>query len=1061
MGLPFRTSQLASIASQPSSTRQRSSFSLHKTTSRSGRFSWSRFLRSLVLVVIFAIATFGYAPPSRAQATAPFNCDGTLYITNASTDQDPTRLDFLDTSGDFDIDPVLNQTPPSFTYNAAGFRPQDGFIYAIRPNNRGLPAPAAATQPRSTIYRIDSTGAVTPLGVPPGITNADYFAGDVGPNGTLYVYAPVQITAGSAPSGLLTEIDVTTAPPTVIDSFTVQRTDNSNVPELFDVAFNPEDGQLYGFDRQEGDIVRIDVNTPIAPGVLGAVPLAATGNAPGTEIVGGTFFDAFGRIFLYANNGQLYRGQVEPGNNFIQFELLSSPPGVGNNDGASCPYAPLVEKTASSTVVQAGDIVTYTYSFTNSNFVDLQNVTFTDTLLTNGATDGRTFVPGSLQTISGNILNGTTTNNYGVGADANNLVINGITLSPGTTGAFSVDVQIAPGTPAGTFENQAVVETTTATIIPPGGGPPTQINPRIVARTDNPNTPDNFPDPTPIDTTPSATGAIGIAKRAGQPAVNSDGTIDIQYSLIVENLGSVTVNNVQITEDFTQETFISPATFEIIQSPRSVDGLTPNPNFAGTPANPNLLQGNDSLAPGEIGSVFFIVRVTPNGNYGPYNNTAIATGTDPSGNPVTDQSNDGQEPDPNNNGNPGDPNENTPTVVTPQIADLAVEKGVDNPDPNIGDTITYTITLRNLGPSDTTNVTVQEDLPAGFTATAPAGTTYNAATGVWSVPDLDAGQFVVLTLQGTFDGTPFENVAEITGSSVPDPNLANNISRVQVPSVTADLSLEKTLVDTDEIAVGDVITFEIELTNSGPDTATNIQIADDFPDGFEFVEARPATGTYDETTNIWSIASLASGESTSLLLTGRLTADSVTNVAEVSSVDQTDPDSTPNNRDPNEDDYGTITVSISPDLILQKRITALVQDGAVTRFTQPVANPVRPGFVGEVSLPPSAQVTSQDVVEYTIYYLASGTTANNVQICDAIPVGTSYVANTLSTASGTANPTQLSDANDGDGGQFLPELTPAPQPCANSMNPNGSVLVNVGNIPAGQSGFIRFSSQVD
>lgn len=1085
MGLPFRTSQTASIASQPSSSRKRSS--LH--TSRSGRFSWSRFLRSLVLVVIFAIATFGYAPPSHAQGVGTaFNCDGTLYVANAEEDDSPidgpgspdaTQLEFLDTGGEFDLVPVSGGLASAETYNATGFRPQDGFIYAIRPNNLGNPDPAV--QPRSTVYRIDSAGQVTSLGVPPGITNADYFAGDISPNGTFFVYAPVANTVPAGTAGTLTEIDVTTNPPTVLRTFNVELSGGGggdNVPDLFDIAFNPEDGRLYGYDRQTQQLVRITVTDATPDGAtLITEPVQNIGSAqPGGVIVGATFFDAFGRIFLYANVGQFFRGQVDADSQTVSLENITNqnpPPAVLNNDGASCPYAPIVEKTAfdsdgnpiqSDDTVQAGEVVTYIYTFINSNFVDLQNVTFTDAL----PPDGRTFVPGSLRALSGNILQGASANNYGEGSNTNNLVITGINLAPGagntaqgnTAQQIAVDVQIPADIQPGTYENQAVVETTTATLDPPTG-PPTPINPRIVARSDDPETPNSFPDPTPITVTPSQDAAIGIAKQAASTTVNNNGTIDISYSLLVENLGAVNLTDVQVAEDLTS-TFESPATFQVISGPSSPDGLTANPGFTGTPSGSvELLSGNDSLPVGAQRTINFTVRVTPNGNYGPYQNTAVATGTDPSGETVTDESNDGTDPDPNNNNNPGDPNEDTPTVVTPQIADLAVEKGVDNPDPGIGDTITYTITLRNLGPSDTTNVTVQEDLPAGFTATAPAGTTYNAATGVWSVPDLDVGQSVALTIQGTFDGTAVENVAQVTGSSVPDPNPENNISRVRVPSVTADLSLEKTLVDTDEIAVGDVITFEIELTNSGPDTATNIQIADDVPSGFEFVSARPETGTYNETTNIWSIASLASGESTSLLLTGRLTTDSVTNVAEVSSVDQTDPDSTPNNRDPDEDDYGTVTVSISPELVLQKRITALIQDGNVTRFTQPAANPVRPEFVGEVTLPPSAQVTSQDVVEYTVYYLASGTTANNVQICDAIPVGTSYVNSTLATASGSANPTSLTDANDGDGGQFLPALTPAPSPCSNSMNPNGSVLVNVGNVPAGQSGFIRFRSQVN
>ncbi len=1048
MGLPFRTLQLASIALQPSLSRKRSS--LHR--SRSHRLSWSRFLRSLVLVVIFAIATFGYVPQAAyAQVVgSQFDCDGTLYVSRADSENAATQLNRVNTAQNFNLEPIGGAAA---TYNGAGFRVQNGSIYAIRPNNNGV-----GGAPRSTVYQIDSNGAITTLGVPTNpilgtIRNEDWFSGDVAPDGTFFVYSP---------NGWLASIDVTTTPPTLLsqEQLPVPR------PALFDIAFNPVNGRIYGFNRTNNQITEItfDFGTRTVTNVANIAP---TGQTP-TGIVGAVFFDAFGRIFLYENDADGNLATSPDGN------LYSSPLGsdvtsgllelrrpnlesVGNNDGASCPYAPRVSKTADPNPAEAGNIVTYTYLIENSNVIDLSNVRFFDELITNGQPDGRTFVQGSVNfpTIP--------TDNLVINFPApNQIEITGIDIPPSTPREFSVQVQIDPATPAGTLFNQGLLETSEAEIVDPNTGERFPVVPRLVARTDDPATPNEFPDPTPVDVTPStAVGVIGISKQAASTTVNNDGTIDIAYSLIVENVGGVNLNNVQVTEDLTS-TFESPATFQIISGPGSPNGFTTNPGFTGTPSGSvELLSGNDSLQVGAQRTINFTVRVTPNGNYGPYQNTAVATGTDPNGGTVTDDSDDGTDPDPNNNGNPSEPDEDTPTVVTPQIADLAVEKGVDNPNPNIGDTITYTITLRNLGPSDTTNVTVQEDLPAGFTATAPAGTTYNAATGVWSIPDLDVGQFVVLTLQGTFDGTPFENVAQVTGSSVPDPNPDNDISRVQVPSVTADLSLEKTLVDADEIAVGDVITFEIELTNSGPDTATNIQITDDFPNGFEFVEARPETGTYDETTNIWSIASLASGESTSLLLTGRLTADSVTNVAEVSSVDQNDPDSTPNNRNPDEDDYGTITVSISPELVLQKRITALVQDGNVTRFTQPAANPLRPEFVGEVTLPPSAQVTSQDVVEYTVYYLASGTTANSVQICDAIPVGTSYVNSTLSTASGSANPTSLTDANDGDGGQFLPALTPAPSPCSNSMNPNGSVLVNVGNVPAGQSGFIRFRSQVN
>src|SRR5262249_16758326 len=50
--------------------------------------------------------------------------------------------------------------------------------------------------------------------------------------------------------------------------------------------------------------------------------------------------------------------------------------------------------------------------------------------------------------------------------------------------------------------------------------------------------------------------------------------------------------------------------------------------------------------------------------------------------------------------------------ITPPEADLAVTKTVDNPTPNVGDTVTFTVTLTNKGPSDATGVALTDVLPA-------------------------------------------------------------------------------------------------------------------------------------------------------------------------------------------------------------------------------------------------------------------------------------------------------------------------------------------------------------
>ena len=57
-------------------------------------------------------------------------------------------------------------------------------------------------------------------------------------------------------------------------------------------------------------------------------------------------------------------------------------------------------------------------------------------------------------------------------------------------------------------------------------------------------------------------------------------------------------------------------------------------------------------------------------------------------------------------------NEASVTITYVPQADLSLSKTVDNPTPNVGDTVTFTVTLTNRGPSDATGVAVRDLLPA-------------------------------------------------------------------------------------------------------------------------------------------------------------------------------------------------------------------------------------------------------------------------------------------------------------------------------------------------------------
>jgi uncharacterized repeat protein (TIGR01451 family) len=67
-------------------------------------------------------------------------------------------------------------------------------------------------------------------------------------------------------------------------------------------------------------------------------------------------------------------------------------------------------------------------------------------------------------------------------------------------------------------------------------------------------------------------------------------------------------------------------------------------------------------------------------------------------------------------------------------------------------------------------------------------------------------------------------------------------SGAPTPSGTADLSLTKT-DSPDPVTVGAPLTYSIQVSNAGPDTATNVVVTDNLPNGVTFVSAQSSQGS--------------------------------------------------------------------------------------------------------------------------------------------------------------------------------------------------------------------------
>jgi uncharacterized repeat protein (TIGR01451 family) len=133
----------------------------------------------------------------------------------------------------------------------------------------------------------------------------------------------------------------------------------------------------------------------------------------------------------------------------------------------------------------------------------------------------------------------------------------------------------------------------------------------------------------------------------------------------------------------------------------------------------------------------------------------------------------------------------------------------------------------------------------------------------------------------------------------------------------ADLSLAGTVSDATPV-VGSRVTFTIRVSNAGPGAAQRIKVSDRLPDGYVFVSGAVSRGSYDPASGEWKDFAVAAHGTAQLTLVATVAAGgNHANVAEIVGSSSPDPDSTPNNRNPSEDDYARVTaVPRRPNIIV-------------------------------------------------------------------------------------------------------------------------------------------------
>jgi uncharacterized repeat protein (TIGR01451 family) len=186
-----------------------------------------------------------------------------------------------------------------------------------------------------------------------------------------------------------------------------------------------------------------------------------------------------------------------------------------------------------------------------------------------------------------------------------------------------------------------------------------------------------------------------------------------------------------------------------------------------------------------------------------------------------------------------DPNLTNNTATAPVLitasADLAVT-GTGPATTTPGTTVSYTITMRNNGPSLATAV--------GFNAATPAGVTLDSVAGACialpcALGDIPPSQARLVTLTYAVPLTypaPTPIVVTASANSAADPNAANNTASVTTTvAPLSDVSIAK--AGPTHVVPGKTATYTLTVTNAGSTAADDVVLTDPTPSGLTFVSA--------------------------------------------------------------------------------------------------------------------------------------------------------------------------------------------------------------------------------
>ncbi|OOR22429.1 beta strand repeat-containing protein [Bacillus cereus] len=370
--------------------------------------------------------------------------------------------------------------------------------------------------------------------------------------------------------------------------------------------------------------------------------------------------------------------------------------------------------------------------------------------------------------------------------------------------------------------------------------------------------------------------------------------------------------------------------------------------------------------------------------------------------------------------NPGDP----PTIeislsntVSTQInlANVVIVKEVDLTIADVGQPITYTISLANLGNTTANTVVVTDILPPGTTlipnsifigGALQLGADPSAGLQVGTIP---AGGITTIVFQISANGipspNPIQNSASLQYSFIADPSLpavvqnaSSNIVTTQINTATI---VANKLTSTNFADVGDSITYATVLTNNGNIPATNVIFTDVIPSGTLFI---PDSVALDNV----PVANVNPANGISLGTIGANSSRTVSFQVNVPAIPSINPIT---NQSGTTFQY---TYDPSKPAVMQMTSSNTVQT-TINNATVAATKSADKQFANV-----------NDIITYTTTLTNNGNIlASNVIFTDVIPNGTSFIPNSV-----TVN------------GNILPNTNPANGIAIDPINPNANTIIS-------------------